>query len=131
MAVHPQERIVQAVIAGDAIIVETNDGKVIGFIYLIHWKNHIEIAGLIIEESFRKHKLGGQLFKKALTLAIHKYPKKKIIFFANGVSQKLGEKYNFTPMPELLTSTEFESLCKNCTKEYKKPENCRCRVMVL
>lgn len=36
MAVHPRERIVQAVIAGDAIIVKTGDEKVIGFIYLIH-----------------------------------------------------------------------------------------------
>ena len=131
MAVHPRERIVKAVINGDAIIAKENNGKIIGFVYLIHWEKHIEIAGLIIEESFRKHKLGGQLFKKILALATHKYPKKKIIFFANGVSQKFGKKYNFSPMPELLTSTEFQSLCKNCTKEYKKPQNCRCRVMVL
>lgn len=130
MAVHPKERIIEAIVNGDVIIAKNNKEEVIGFIYLIHWKNHIEIAGLVVKECFRKHKLGGKLFKDIFTLAQYKYPEKKIIFFANNVSQKFGQKHGFLAMPELIVNPEFQSLCKDCTKEYKKPQDCRCRVMI-
>ena len=137
MTMHPLKNIVKAMVDGDAIIVMSSDDEVIGFIYLKHWDNFIEdsdfvleIAGLVVEESFRNHGVGVELFSRIISVVDNKYEHKRIIFFANDVSRKLGEKFGFSSQPELLENTEFQELCKGCTKEYRKPKGCRCRVMI-
>lgn len=130
MTVHPKEKIVSAIVAGDAIIAQSLDGKVIGFVYLVCWDKHVEIAGLVIKKNFRQHGLGRKLFNEILSLASARYGEKQIIFFANDVSKKLGEKQGFSSLPEFLMDPEFQELCRDCTKEYKKPYGCRCRVMM-
>jgi N-acetylglutamate synthase-like GNAT family acetyltransferase len=130
MTSHPRENIIKSLIDGDAIVVLSLEDEVIGFVYLKHWLGHIEIAGLVVEDVFRKHGLGVKLFSEIIFVAESKYESKKIIFFANDASGRLGKKFGFVAQPDLLEDTEFQELCKGCTKEYKKPVNCYCHVMI-
>jgi len=134
MAVHPGENIAKALLEDRAITVLSVLGDVVsivGFTYLIPWKNHVEIAGLVIRKNYRELGVGGKLFSRAIELAGNKYPQQQVIFFANDVSEKIGRKYGFWSAPYLLTDPESSELCKDCKKEYKKPGGCRCRAMIL
>ena len=131
MAVHSRQQVEQAIKRNEAIIALTNAKKIVGFVYLLPWKNHVEIAGLVVHPNYRQQKIGAKLFRKAIALAKRQHPQKTIIFFANNISKNIGKKHGFSMAPKLLTHQEFAGLCQDCLKSYKKPNNCHCQVMIL
>ncbi|MCX6743218.1 MAG: GNAT family N-acetyltransferase [Candidatus Parcubacteria bacterium] len=57
-------------------IIALLDGQLIGYVGLIGWKAYVEICALIVEPEYRGQGIGSNLVRKAIELALAKFPSK-------------------------------------------------------
>lgn len=133
------EQLQQKMLAGEAVIAFTEDGKWAGFSYISSWDNgaFVSNSGLIVVPEYRESGVAKEIKKKIFELSRQRYPEAKIFSLTTGRAvMKMNHALGFEPVTysDITREHKFWEGCNSCvncpilkSKEYK---NCLCTAMM-
>jgi len=133
------EQLEKKIIAGEAVIAITGDGRWAGFSYIASWDNgaFVSNSGLIVAPEFRKSGIAKQIKKKIFDLSRKKYPDAKIFGLTTGAAvMKINSELGYEPVTysELPKEEAFWQGCKSCVNfdilQSKGYKFCLCTAML-
>ena len=103
--------------------------QLIGYAGFMEWKVYVEICALIVKLEYREQGIGSNLVRKAIKVALKKFPEKEIIILPNRISGKISLKLGFCQKAKAEFEPEIWSACANCKEVITFPK-CHCQPMI-